>query len=85
MEHQVTIPPYLTIRRFFRYRLSDYLKHVNMIPCKETYIEDHLLVSSKLSYSSTVDLISEEQVSLEEFKLPVNKENKYLELVHTTL
>ena len=84
-EYKVSIPPYLRTKHFFKYKLSDFLPDIAVIPHKENDGDDDLLISSKLTLSEVSKILDEEQSATQDFKMPVYNENRCLELVHTAL
>ena len=85
-DNSLVVPYYFEKRRaFFRYKLTELLPNITVIPHQGTDLEDHLLISSSLSLPDVCELLKSESDDDAELKLPAYNENEMVQVVHVAL
>ena len=75
-QNSFVVPHYFVTRRaFFRYRLTEIVPNITVIPHQGTDLEDHILISSSLSLPEVCEVLKRETDEDAELKLPAYNEN----------
>ena len=85
-EKHVAIPSYYQKRRaFLKYKITQRLPNITIIPCQGTELEDDLIISSALSLIDVCNLLNDDSNIADELKLPVYNETEMGQMVHVAL
>ena len=85
-EHSLSVPYYFESRRaFFRYKLTQLLPNISVIPRQGTDLGDDLIISSSLSLPDVCDILTENSKESHDLKLPAYNENEMMQMVHVAL
>ena len=78
-----SIPFYYKSRRaFFKYKITQIIPDITIIPRQGTDLEDDLLISSSLSLAKICELVNGNSDVAEEMKLPAYNQNEMGQMVH---
>ena len=85
-EQSISIPFYYKFRRaFFKYKITQIISDITIIPRRGTDLEDDLLISSSLSLGKICELVNGNSDVAEEMKLPAYNQNEMGQMVHVAL